>query len=1420
MSLTLRNNFLFILVLLLSFASPAVWAQSKTHYYEVLGVSKTASQEEIKKAYIEKAKEWHPDTKQTVEEKKIAEEKMQEINKAYETLKDPAKRNNYDQHGHSAASEFKGNGFADIFKDIFKEETVKKEKQLYSEKALFLFELIVTHKLADQSLSDMSAESALKELFKEVGIPELNKKASLQRILRDFQPSFEEQEIKEIREMILETLSRTDETRSSNSHSDPIHFSEVQKKLQTALHNFIENTEARYLVLEATSKERRAIEIFHRFSFFNQSPEGYIINRTKHLELLKKKLDSIELTKAEKGLLRNFERQETRDLAVFRRILSALGLPQPAHHDFLLKSYLDGLKESLFANSQNSETNKLLLEDRNRSSNANRSSYTTVYMTDQKILEALKNIKTSFDNLQYDNLARMKNPFSKNFLKSFPGQFVVFQAAIGASLFRKSMTEPLLYGAEKNPEMLTHTMKETITPTGALSFAIFVAVSQQVHYRLYGLGRFMDGKKLNTPAGKISFNGKWGRWAAPNVGLGVGFLVSSIFDELIRDPDLTKCTEQLFSSEEEGYGLEEHIGPCEAFRLNWISSDKWRHYTIDLGTLVGSAFLSHTLLNYMLSAIRLTTTGSQALIHAVKIVGTKVAFWIKFFMNMYMFMELHTVLDEWIGQPLKEQWTARNIKENLKQGISSLNFALFGKISNSPSEEMLGEISNTESQVKTLGQKFQHWINAKGRAYSQSVYLWNQQLNELILPYEGSSQLLKYMFLLSHFDHELEIDTKNSWSWDSDQTINNRDLWNRERGLKFESTELITKKDAFIQYCDKINETEFEQWSSFCKAPDEFSIWDEGQKSALVRETAHIIYNYLDSVLLRGSINSENFMSYLGKDFNEMFSSDPSYSIQNLHLNEKLQLSKLLIQKALFDNPISYFSPNENRNLRSSYCKNFFPENEELYNDCLQERKEACASMYPEHKTDSIQEKSYNLCLQPHTSKIEMKFLSAGIYLLRNLGNLQEMSPDVSNVLHSISNLTTFLLKSYKKGEEFFFFHRELEISHHLFLRNLICGEEDNRDRQIRSTHKEEEEEEFLFSTPQFFPIEGIYVYNFHSNNFEKLLKVCERFPSLSIKTKDKNFHDILFNRPVKMQGENYENLYLALENILKTSYSSSAELSESFQSVAQNQLDELRNKISNDLSSLMSNYYKSIVNHESEINQHSSLQDFLSYYHENNILLDVSPSGKFKMLEISLFQVNYWMNKLKQTMSIGESQKLNNENWGKFDKITFEKMQKEILSLLQSYHDSYKKEQGPYLLFPEVAFTQELDKAFENYGTQCFSNNFGENADRFSILQDKYQNSDLPILMNPDILLSHILNGSIPLWNNGFFVQAIINNYSLSNMPEWDQLIWSIVFQLKKSLDNFFIQFQALQMKEGFENQLSTPQTSGENYRLNCEEE
>ena len=81
-------------------------AESKD-YYQILGVSKDATADDLKKAYRKLAKQYHPDAQHTEADKKNAEAKFKEINEAYSVLSDDTKRAQYDRFG----SNFEQAGF-------------------------------------------------------------------------------------------------------------------------------------------------------------------------------------------------------------------------------------------------------------------------------------------------------------------------------------------------------------------------------------------------------------------------------------------------------------------------------------------------------------------------------------------------------------------------------------------------------------------------------------------------------------------------------------------------------------------------------------------------------------------------------------------------------------------------------------------------------------------------------------------------------------------------------------------------------------------------------------------------------------------------------------------------------------------------------------------------------------------------------------------------------------------------------------------------------------------------------------------------------------------------------------------------------------------------------------------------------------
>ncbi|MDA0738156.1 MAG: molecular chaperone DnaJ [Nitrospirae bacterium] len=104
---------------------------TKRDYYEVLGIGRDASEDDIKKAFRKVARQYHPDLQTGTQDKKKAEEKFKEAGEAYEVLSSAEHRKRYDMFGHSGGpqgfggpegfSGGAGGGFGDIFGDIFED---------------------------------------------------------------------------------------------------------------------------------------------------------------------------------------------------------------------------------------------------------------------------------------------------------------------------------------------------------------------------------------------------------------------------------------------------------------------------------------------------------------------------------------------------------------------------------------------------------------------------------------------------------------------------------------------------------------------------------------------------------------------------------------------------------------------------------------------------------------------------------------------------------------------------------------------------------------------------------------------------------------------------------------------------------------------------------------------------------------------------------------------------------------------------------------------------------------------------------------------------------------------------------------------------------------------------------------------------
>ncbi|MBS4015531.1 MAG: DnaJ domain-containing protein, partial [Candidatus Latescibacteria bacterium] len=116
---------------------------AKRDYYEILGVNKSASVDEIKSAYRRLAKQYHPDMNPN--NRQESEEKFKELSEAYEVLIDQDKRNLYDQYGHEGVSQrFSPGGFqwrdfshAEDLRDLFGDFDISQIFRGFGEGSIF-----------------------------------------------------------------------------------------------------------------------------------------------------------------------------------------------------------------------------------------------------------------------------------------------------------------------------------------------------------------------------------------------------------------------------------------------------------------------------------------------------------------------------------------------------------------------------------------------------------------------------------------------------------------------------------------------------------------------------------------------------------------------------------------------------------------------------------------------------------------------------------------------------------------------------------------------------------------------------------------------------------------------------------------------------------------------------------------------------------------------------------------------------------------------------------------------------------------------------------------------------------------------------------------------------------------------------------
>ena len=291
--------------------------------------------------------------------------------------------------------------------------------------------------------------------------------------------------------------------------------------------------------------------------------------------------------------------------------------------------------------------------------------------------------------------------------------------------------------------------------------------------------------------------------------------------------------------------------------------------------------------------------------------------------------------------------------------------------------------------------------------------------------------------------------------------------------------------------------------------------------------------------------------------------------------------------------------------------------------------------------------------------------------------------------------------------------------------------------------------------------------------------------------------------------------------------------LGKHWEDLSERQIKTKGEKLFEELEEITESYYKDIVTHN-QVDE----KTILSYYSPKDIVDDSLNGKQFKDLkhkvytkrsfpyvsigyphniENAIYQVNFWMEALKDVLKkgdrikaldtiTGETVSLNKQLsgtaldslWKGFDEDKFEIMQKEVLSTLQDYNESGKKEKGPYVRPISPVYLGSLKTLLDG---GCL------NESRMSFILDEYHSKTdtksyfpTPPLLGPDLVLGHILAHSIPILQDTSILERLTGNKMFNHASPWEELIFSVLFELHRSLDNFFFVLHPLTLKDSTE--------------------
>ena len=702
--------------------------------------------------------------------------------------------------------------------------------------------------------------------------------------------------------------------------------------------------------------------------------------------------------------------------------------------------------------------------------------------------------------------------------------------------------------------------------------------------------------------------------------------------------------------------------------------------------------------------------------------------------------------------------------------------------------------SKVIKKTKKIDFQFNKWNEVKGRKYSAAYGLWTIQTDKLVSSHENSKELLKELYTLSHksefgpvnkyFDEVMQkrnqalealtieytgnsiISTQISAVCNSGESISEgidalnieyktdkdpelfiakvavickgsrRELREAEYTFFFFSLEKIQTPEfaTGAKYiCERYRDSMQALWNGLCTSlleRNEINIV-ESDKEPFETETKQLIADILYSpdFDILNQVPLGDPADYINWEPDGLFSFDEFTNVNSLSPIEKLALARRLLS------PFDPVLPEQR--IQTQWVER------------LCDTKYFSGSVTPSECPQTVSSKEHSKewtswSDNPNFIKAQVdsiapfvdwllieKTKAVGFYLLKDvlsqlsesgsMGGISYIHPDYQDNYFNLNWEMMFqavadLIGVSKKGESLFnqiiIVNEESDNSespdklfNKLFY-NLICGTDAG------------EISKGFFIPPRIF------------DRMQALcLGLLEGGPAA--------FKDNLFNKPVVLGQKTYENAYLALEEMVRETFTNEEELMTVFDRRAAPLSKEVSESIIKDFKNITEHFLKNnLVNKEAS--GVISCQDILNRY-------SLQMAQSLKGLEIPLFEVNYWINQLQTLKDLDIKVNVNKEGQNQ--------IHCEVLELLKRYHDNYARdedqgEQPLLFIFPEESFLAELvEEEWQEKQSQG-----APDLTKASFI-NRIQGSANLVYIKKEFVLYNILEEFFPEFNNPDFV-------------------------------------------------------------------